>query len=113
MKWGLYLKTAIAKDIERAGVLIQYDAQCKAVLSNKHILAYLMKTAIPEYENFSRDFIRKCIENEPKVGTVFVESNGDMEENVLNNTQEKIEGFYSRSMHKRHMPITIFDEFWK
>ena len=27
--------------------------------------------------------------------------------------QEKIEGFYSRSMHKRHMPITIFDEFWK
>ena len=27
--------------------------------------------------------------------------------------QEKIEGFYNRSMHKRHMPITIFDEFWK
>lgn len=27
--------------------------------------------------------------------------------------REKLEGYYSRSEHKRHMPITIFDDFWK
>lgn len=32
---------------------------------------------------------------------------------VPEEAQEKIEGFYHRSMHKRHLPITIFDNFWK
>jgi len=32
---------------------------------------------------------------------------------VSKESQEKIEGFYNRSMHKRHLPITIFDDFWK
>ena len=27
--------------------------------------------------------------------------------------REKIEELLSRSEHKRHMPITIFDDFWK
>lgn len=26
---------------------------------------------------------------------------------------ERIENYFLRSMHKRHMPITIFDDFWK
>ncbi|MEK4085518.1 ammonia-dependent NAD(+) synthetase [Psychrobacillus sp. FSL K6-1415] len=32
---------------------------------------------------------------------------------VPEEAQEKIEGFYNRSMHKRHLPITVFDDFWK
>lgn len=32
---------------------------------------------------------------------------------VSKEAQEKIEGFYNRSMHKRHLPITVFDDFWK
>lgn len=32
---------------------------------------------------------------------------------VSEEAQEKIEGFYNRSMHKRHLPITVFDDFWK
>ena len=27
--------------------------------------------------------------------------------------QEKLEGYYLRTQHKRHLPITIFDDFWK
>ncbi|MEQ9809605.1 ammonia-dependent NAD(+) synthetase [Streptococcus jiangjianxini] len=27
--------------------------------------------------------------------------------------QEKIENWWQKTMHKRHLPITIFDEFWK
>lgn len=32
---------------------------------------------------------------------------------VSNQAKETIEKFYQRSAHKRHMPITIFDDFWK
>ena len=26
---------------------------------------------------------------------------------------EKIEGWYLKTQHKRHMPINVYDEFWK
>lgn len=26
---------------------------------------------------------------------------------------DKIEGWYLKTQHKRHLPITIFDDFWK
>ena len=74
----MYLKTEIAKDIERADVMIQYDAQCKKVLSNKYILSWIMQAVIEEYENLSRDFIRRCIENEPEIGTFYVEPKKDI-----------------------------------
>ncbi|NLY78682.1 MAG: ammonia-dependent NAD(+) synthetase [Lysinibacillus sp.] len=32
---------------------------------------------------------------------------------VPEDARERFEGFYLRSQHKRHMPITIFDDFWK
>lgn len=32
---------------------------------------------------------------------------------VPEDARERIEGLYLRSQHKRHMPITIFDDFWK
>lgn len=87
------MKTEIAKDIERADVMIQYDAQCKKVLSNKYILSWIMQAVIEEYENLSRDFIRRCIENEPEIGTFYVEPKKDIkEENLLKNTKAKIEG---------------------
>lgn len=89
----MYLETEIAKDIEREDVMIQYDAQCKKVLSNKYILSWIMQAVIEEYENLSRDFIRRCIENEPEIGTFYVEPKKDIkEENLLKNTKAKIEG---------------------
>lgn len=27
--------------------------------------------------------------------------------------QEKLEGYYLKTQHKRHLPITVFDDFWK
>lgn len=32
---------------------------------------------------------------------------------VSEQSRERIEQYFLRSMHKRHMPITIFDDFWK
>lgn len=28
-------------------------------------------------------------------------------------SQETLEGWYNKTQHKRHLPITVFDEFWK
>ena len=61
-KWGYYLKTEIAKDIDYAGAMIQYDAQCKKVLSNKYVLSWIMQGTMEEYFNLSRDIIYQCIE---------------------------------------------------
>ncbi|WP_019415759.1 ammonia-dependent NAD(+) synthetase [Paenisporosarcina sp. TG20] len=32
---------------------------------------------------------------------------------IPSESRERIEEYYLRSQHKRHMPITVFDEFWK
>ena len=32
---------------------------------------------------------------------------------VSTKAREKIESYFTRSAHKRHMPITIFDDFWR
>lgn len=32
---------------------------------------------------------------------------------IPTDAQEKLEGYYLRTQHKRHLPITIFDDFWK
>ena len=92
------MKTEIAKDIERASAWIQYDAQCKKVLSNKHILAWIMKAAIKEYSHLSMDFVRRCIEGQPKIGTQVVESDW--------NDCEKIQGLRTEDKDAREGMIT-------
>lgn len=32
---------------------------------------------------------------------------------ILSEPREKLENYYLRSQHKRHLPITVFDDFWK
>lgn len=32
---------------------------------------------------------------------------------VAKDAQEKIEAWWNKTLHKRHLPITIFDDFWK
>lgn len=92
------MKTEIAKDMERAGNLIRYDAQCKKVLSNTYILAWITKTVIQEYEGLSIEAIRQCIENEPQVGQVPVDP-GKW-------TKEKIEGLRTEDKDAEEGAIT-------
>ncbi len=33
--------------------------------------------------------------------------------NISQEAQEKIESWWKKSIHKRHLPITVFDDFWK
>ena len=57
---------------------------------------------------------RPALPDEVALGVTYDEIDDYLEgKTVSKESQEKIEGFYIRSMHKRHMPITIFDDFWK
>lgn len=57
---------------------------------------------------------RPAIPDEVALGVTYEEIDDYLEgKNISQASQEKIEGFYNRSMHKRHMPITVFDDFWK
>ncbi|GGA40227.1 ammonia-dependent NAD(+) synthetase [Psychrobacillus lasiicapitis] len=57
---------------------------------------------------------RPAIPDEVALGVTYEEIDDYLEgKKISQASQEKIEGFYTRSMHKRHMPITVFDDFWK
>lgn len=57
---------------------------------------------------------RPALPDEVALGVTYEEIDDYLEgKTVLKESEEKIEGFYIRSMHKRHMPVTIFDDFWK
>lgn len=57
---------------------------------------------------------RPALPDEVALGVTYEEIDDYLEgKTVSKESEEKIEGFYIRSMHKRHMPVTIFDDFWK
>lgn len=57
---------------------------------------------------------RPALPDEVALGVTYDEIDDYLEgKKVSQEAQEKIEGFYNRSMHKRHLPITVFDDFWK
>lgn len=57
---------------------------------------------------------RPAIPDEVALGVTYDEIDDYLEGKMISKESQKIiEGFYNRSMHKRHMPITIFDDFWK
>lgn len=65
---------SMAKDIENMKGAEQYDAVCKRVLSQKSILAWIMKSCLREYRDESIENIRDCyIEGTPQVASVPVE----------------------------------------
>jgi len=43
------VETTLAKSIDAASENAQYDAACKRVLSDKYVLAWIMKSCLDEY----------------------------------------------------------------
>lgn len=62
-------KTHIANVLERNNCKDQYDTQVKHVLSDKTILAWILKYTTSEFREYPVDLIKTCIEGEPEVGT--------------------------------------------
>lgn len=72
----------ISKDIRTTDDSARYDATCKRVLSEKIILAWIMKSCLQEYQDCDvREIAEKYIEGQPQVGEVPVapgETNASM-----------------------------------
>lgn len=65
--------TTIAKNIRVADERANYDAACKRLLSEKIILAWIMKSCLDEYRDCDVDTIaEKYIEGTPQIGEVAV-----------------------------------------
>ena len=61
------MRNELAGDISLAAGKSQYDAQCKRVLANRVILAWILKYTVKEFENMSIPQIKKCIGNDIQI----------------------------------------------
>ena len=65
------VNTPIAEDIQATDQNAQYDSACKRLLSEKIILAWIMKSCLEEYRDCDvKEIAEKYIEGEPQVGEV-------------------------------------------
>ena len=82
---GWMQEPELGRSIRSAGVNVQYDAQCKKILGNKEILAWILRGTMKEFRGKDLDFIKDCIEGTPEISTVKVnpgETNGPKRERV-------------------------------
>ncbi|AYC30323.1 ammonia-dependent NAD(+) synthetase [Paenisporosarcina cavernae] len=57
---------------------------------------------------------RPALPDEVALGITYEQIDDYLEgKEIPREAREKLEGYYLRSEHKRHMPITVFDDFWK
>jgi len=64
-------ETTIAQGLHTTDVSAGYDAACKRVLSEKAILARIMKACLEEYKECdANEIAEKYIEGQPQVSTV-------------------------------------------
>ena len=71
------MKTSLARTIENNADHISYDAVCKQLLSEKSILAWIMKYCVSECREMAVEDIARCIEASPSVSVtpVFPDEN--------------------------------------
>lgn len=82
----------------------------------KQILAYLncpehlyLKTPTADLEEE-----RPSLPDETALGVTYEQIDDYLEgKEIPEDARKTLEGHYLRSQHKRHLPITIFDDFWK
>ena len=65
------IETTLAQSIRTSDEKAKYDAACKRLLSEKIILAWIMKTCLAEYQDCDvNEIAEKYIEGQPQVDTV-------------------------------------------
>ena len=64
-------ETTLAQGLRATDARAQYDAACKRLLSEKIILAHIMKSCLEEYRDCDvNEIAEKYIEGQPQVGEV-------------------------------------------
>lgn len=89
-------QTGLANNIDTAEQEAQYDTCAKNLLSNRMVLAWILKECVPEFKNISIVTIAKdCIDGEPQVSKVAVdqdELDKDEIEYIEEMSDKRIEG---------------------
>ena len=67
------MQSELSKTIDVADVKAQYDAQCKRVLSQREILARILKEVAEEFRGMELEEVAACIEGEPEISSVKAE----------------------------------------
>lgn len=67
-------QSALSKTIDTADQEAQYDASVKRLLSQKIVLAWILKECVPEFKSFSIPQVVGCIEGDPQVAIVAVDA---------------------------------------
>lgn len=76
--------SSMARDLSAMSGQERYDAACKRLLSQKSLLAWIMKTCLWEYRDESLEDIRtKYIEGQPQVASVPVERDETNAEHIV------------------------------
>ncbi len=64
------------EDMSSAEMAAKYDTCCKILISNKVVLAYIMKYCIKEFSDFDVNYIaNNCIDGTPQISEVAVDRN--------------------------------------
>lgn len=67
------IENTLAKNITAAGDKAAYGAACKRLIANKTILAWIMKSCVEEYRDFTvNEIAQKYIEGEPQIAQAAV-----------------------------------------
>lgn len=70
----MVLQSVVAQTIDTAGQEAQYDACVKRLLSEKIILAWILKECVDEFKPYSvKKIMEDCIVGEPKISAVAVD----------------------------------------
>lgn len=62
--------THIAQALELGDIKAKYDAEVKNILSDKVILAWILKYTVRELQDYDIETIRNCIEGEPEISQI-------------------------------------------
>ena len=96
------IETTLAQSLQTADDKAKYDAACKRLLSEKSILAWIMKSCLEEYQDCSiNEIAEKYIEGQPQVSTVAVDPDAD-------GTASRIQGMNSEDVSQTE-GIVLYD----
>lgn len=101
-KKGDILNTELSRTLTIAEAKEQYDENCKNILSNKVILAWILRRTVKEFAVYSIDKIMECIEK-PTVSKVCVNPGLTNHQKITGINKEKKKILQT----DYHIPMTI------
>lgn len=76
----MIVQSTLSKTISTTGQKAAYDKACKKLLSEKIVLAWIMKSCLPEYRDCTvQEIAEKYIEGEPQISEIAVHQDEQLE----------------------------------